>query len=111
MESRAILKEKMQQQFKNLSPDEIDAAMILVDMRAEKMGMATDEWIKEYLADIVKSGTTVTLNQSQKAAVEFLEDGKALIHVTDRSDFSSFVAAAAKIEILMSAASFPKLFP
>lgn len=84
----------------NMTPEEVDGAALLLEMRARSMGMSSDEWVNQYLApDIFAKGDQNIASGAagKKAAVTFLEDGKALFHATAQSDFSSWAHEMAHI--------------
>jgi len=90
----AELRRRIGEAFPGWNPVEADHAAILADLAAEAKGMTTQEWMDEYLAPGVfadSKESAAALNQGKKAAVEFLEDGRALIHLSQTSDFSSWV--------------------
>ena len=93
------LKLKMLDAFPRFTEEQADAAIKLVDARAAAEGMTTDEYVeKTFSPDVFQKGIAdEKLKYAQmkgitpKAAVDFLEDGKAIIETTEISDFSSFV--------------------
>ena len=77
---RERLRAGLEASFKNVAPDQIDAAMDLVDARAKAAGKSTDEWIDQRIARIEDLGEGVTRGGKRIGAqVEFMEDGKAII--------------------------------
>ena len=76
----------------NLTEEETDAAVRMVDLHAKSKGMDTAQWIKKNLdKKVFATEGKEALAQGKKAGVEFLEDGKALLHLTESSDFTSWV--------------------
>jgi len=77
---------------------------------ADVQGLTLDEWFDKHIADIIWSveeeltgkqlysrAKTRKLSQRNKAAVEFLEDGRAIIHALEGADISSLVHETAHI--------------
>lgn len=82
------------------TPEEVDHAAVLTDIAAEAKGMTTQDWMDAYLAPGVfadQERAAAPLNQGQKAGVEFLQDGRALISLSRTADFSSWVHEMAHV--------------
>ena len=92
---------------------EVDVAGTLIDLRAQTMGLSTEAWMEKYFspgvfkrwqgsflpADVFAkiSPDAFTLNQAKIAATEFLEDGRALLHLAESADFTSLVHELAHV--------------
>ncbi len=90
---------KTELQFPSFKKEEVDAAFELISLRSDAMGMSPKDWIGKYIADIQQMNPkTAQLNAGDaKGAVSFLEDGRAVIHATEASDFTTFVHEMAHI--------------
>lgn len=87
--------------FPQYKPEEVEAAVGLVEARARAMGMKAGDWIEQYLAPEVFAPAAVServLSPTKaRAGVQFLEDGKAILHASKRADVSSWVHEMAHI--------------
>ncbi|MGI5092700.1 zincin-like metallopeptidase domain-containing protein [Treponema socranskii] len=81
----------------NLSPDEAEAALLLLDTRAANLDMSLADYMQTYHpAGFSQKGTT--LNDDYKGYVQFLaQDAKAIITTGETADFSTFVHENAHI--------------
>ena len=90
-----VLRELFRQEFPEWVADEQDAAVAVAEKIAKYKGQDVDQWLRENLTAEVftrTSNTAKDLKQPRrKAAVTFAEDARALIHLSDNSDFSSWV--------------------
>ena len=95
-ESR-ITQESFRSRIKETSPNlkdaEVDAIITLHSLRAESTGMDFETFLNtEFMSDIATDENIVgTLPQGNKGAVWFNNDAKALIVLTKKSDFSTWV--------------------
>lgn len=93
------LKLKLLDVFPKFTEKEADLAITLIDARAEAEGLTTAEYVeKTFTPEILQKGLTEeqyaqaeVQGVAPKAAIRFLEDGRAIIQTTEISDFSSFV--------------------
>jgi len=76
--------------FPDIADSERQAVVAMVEARAAVNGMDVSEYIQNTF-DTKVFTTEKIPGQSYKAAAEFKESGKALIHLTELSDFSSWV--------------------
>jgi hypothetical protein len=83
------LKYKIRQNFPQATAEEHEGMGWLVEMGAAAQGLSPDEYVQKTFSQ--ETFTQARLPSSKKAGVQFLEDGKALIHLTEQSDVSSFV--------------------
>ena len=93
-------KEIIQKNMPNMTEEEVNGAIKLVELAANARGMSTQSYIDKYFHPSIFSETESLKGkfaQDKKAAVEFLEDGKAILHVTELSDFSSWVHELAHV--------------
>lgn len=81
----------------NLSPDEAEAALLLLDTRAANLDMSLDDYMQTY-HPAGFSQKDATLNDDYKGYVQFLaQDAKAIIKTGKTADFSTFVHENAHI--------------
>jgi len=81
----------------NLSPDEAEAALLLLDTRAANLDMSLDDYMQTY-HPAGFSQKDATLNNEYKGYVQFLAQGaKAIIKTGKTADFSTFVHENAHI--------------
>ena len=81
----------------NLSPDEAEAALLLLDTRAANLDMSLDDYMQTY-HPAGFSQKDATLNNDYKGYVQFLaQDAKAIIKTGKTADFSTFVHENAHI--------------
>ena len=81
----------------NLSPDEAEAALLLLDTRAANLDMSLDDYMQTY-HPAGFSQKDATLNDDYKGYVQFLaQDAKAIITTGRTADFSTFVHENAHI--------------
>ncbi|QNL96643.1 zincin-like metallopeptidase domain-containing protein [Treponema sp. Marseille-Q4132] len=81
----------------NLSPDEAEAALLLLDTRAANLDMSLDDYMQTY-HPAGFSQKDATLNDDYKGYVQFLaQDAKAIITTGKTADFSTFVHENAHI--------------
>ena len=81
--------------FPSMSDREVNASTALVEARAAIQGKSVNSYIRDTFDPKVFTREKV-LNQdgteaNYKAAAEFLDNGKALVHLTEQSDFSSWL--------------------
>jgi hypothetical protein len=95
MDIQKLTYEKLNSQLQELFPqyekNVIEASMALVDLRAEAMQLTREQWVERYLIAPVKGELSDGLNQTYKGAVDFLEDGRALIVLGPNSDISTWI--------------------
>ncbi len=95
------LRSRLSRFFPDWQKEEVDVAGALIDLRAKALNMTTQAWTDRYLAPgIFAEGEALDpyiLTQAKKAAVTFLEDGRALIHLSRTADFSSWVHEIAHV--------------
>ena len=81
----------------NLSPDEAEAALLLLDTRAANLDMSLDDYMQTYHPEGF-SQTDIGLDDDYKGYVQFLaQDAKAIIKTGKTADFSTFVHENAHI--------------
>ena len=81
----------------NLSSDEAEAALLLLDTRAANLDMSLDDYMQTY-HPAGFSQKDATLNNDYKGYVQFLaQDAKAIIKTGKTADFSTFVHENAHI--------------
>lgn len=81
----------------HLSPDEAEAALLLLDTRAANLDMSLDDYMQTY-HPAGFSQKDATLNNDYKGYVQFLaQDAKAIIKTGKTADFSTFVHENAHI--------------
>ena len=81
----------------NLSPDEAEAALLLLDTRAANLDISLDDYMQTY-HPAGFSQKDATLNNDYKGYVQFLaQDAKAIIKTGKTADFSTFVHENAHI--------------
>ena len=81
----------------HLSPDEAEAALLLLDTRAANLDMSLDDYMQTY-HPAGFSQKDATLNNEYKGYVQFLaQDAKAIIKTGKTADFSTFVHENAHI--------------
>ena len=81
----------------NLSPDEAEAALLLLDTRAANLDMSLDDYMQTY-HPAGFSQKDATPNNDYKGYVQFLaQDAKAIITTGKTADFSTFVHENAHI--------------
>ena len=81
----------------NLSPDEAEAALLLLDTRAANLDMSLADYMQTYHPEGF-SQKDATLNDDYKGYVQFLaQDAKAIIKTGRTADFSTFVHENAHI--------------
>ena len=81
----------------HLSPDEAEAALLLLDTRAANLDMSLDDYMQTY-HPAGFSQKDATLNDDYKGYVQFLaQDAKAIITTGRTADFSTFVHENAHI--------------
>ena len=87
--------------FPQYSEPEVAAAVGLVKARARAMGMRPGQWIDTYLAPEVFSPAAVSdrilKTGKYTTAVQFLEDGRAILHASKGSDISSWIHEMAHV--------------
>lgn len=90
-----VLRELFKEEFPEWVQDETDAAIAVAEKIAKYKGQDVDTWLRENLRAEVFTRTSETardLRQDRrKAAVSFADDARALIHLSDNSDFTSWV--------------------
>lgn len=91
-----IFRAKIKTALPQFTDDELAASIALIEVRANRLGITPQEWIDQNFAPEVfapRGSLEGLLGQGDvsRAAVTFLEDGKAVLSVTDRTDFSSWV--------------------
>jgi hypothetical protein len=94
------LRSRIREAMPRLSEEEVDGAALLVDLKAQTEGKSTDQWVEDNLAPEVfatQEQTQQALPSRAKAGVEFLEDGRALVHASKNADFSSWTHEMAHI--------------
>jgi hypothetical protein len=79
----------------NLNPQQVDAFVLAHDLRAQAEGKSLDTFIEEIyrpgVFGTVEQGSEIFNQENRKAAVQFYEDGKALLFMSKASDFSSAI--------------------
>lgn len=99
--TRQRLKEQVSEWMPNLSEEQQEGAAVLLDLRAEALGISTDEYLQRYHEnEVFTTDDRVQAAQGKKGGVSFREienDAKALIYVTKNSDFSTWVHENAHI--------------
>ena len=81
----------------NLSPDEAEAALLLLDTRAANLDLSLDDYMQTY-HPAGFSQKDATPNNDYKGYVQFLaQDAKAIIKTGKTADFSTFVHENAHI--------------
>lgn len=79
----------------NFTDQQLDAAVLMLDLHAQAKGLTFEQVVGKYFAPEVfapEEQRDSLLNQpGKKAAVQFLEDGKALLSFSQNADFSSWV--------------------
>lgn len=99
--ARQELKSKIKQWMPKLTDPQKEAAVDLLQARASAKGMKLDQYLDKYHAkDIFSSDPDVQAAQGKKGGVSFKDvegDAKALIYVTENSDFSTWAHENAHI--------------
>lgn len=82
-----------------MSDGEVDGVALLMGLRAHRMGLAPEQWTQEYLAPgiVAPGGGDPTILEGHPAAVQFLDDGKALFHMSETANFRSWAEEAVHI--------------
>ena len=102
-ETAQNLKQTIAQNMPNLSEQQADASVLLLQMRSDAAGMNLNTYVNEYFAEGIFSDPNSPLYQSIEAredvsgAATFLEDGRAIITATSRANFSTWVHEAAHV--------------
>lgn len=93
------LKIQAELQFPSFDKHTVDTAFKLISLRAETLGITPENWVDKYLAGFKQMDEKQVQLAAGKAkgGVSFLEDGRAVIHTTEASDFSTFVHEFAHI--------------
>lgn len=101
--NRNMVKEQLEEAVSSqrlaISGEQIDMAMALMDARAEawswETGKGADEWYSTRVAGVESADTDVALQQAQggstKGAVEFIDDGRAIVKAFRNADVSTVV--------------------
>jgi len=104
-QARSKLRLAISDKMPNVSPAQREAAILMHEFRANAMGVRFDDYLKnEFSSEIIGTDMSrVSAAQGQRAGVlftkggqelrigEFVRDAKALVMVTEKSDFVSFV--------------------
>ncbi|TET97751.1 MAG: hypothetical protein E3J23_08715 [Candidatus Stahlbacteria bacterium] len=91
---------KLKENFPVMTPQEIEGAVELVSLRANRLDVSPVKYIKDtFVEDIfAKPGDSIdVLGNKHKAGVDFADEGRAMLFVKDTSDFSSWVHELAHI--------------
>jgi len=104
-QARAKLRLAISDKMPNVSASQREAAILIHEFRANAMGVKFDDYLKnEFSSEIIGTNMDrVSAAQGQRAGIlftkdgqelkigEFVRDAKALVMVTEKSDFVSFV--------------------
>jgi SAM-dependent methyltransferase len=90
---RAELEAKVQEIFEGkYTNDEIQAMLALADLRAEALGMTTDQWVEQNLVLPVSLEMNDGVNTQYKGVTSFIEDGqRAIIAMNEKADVSTWI--------------------
>ncbi len=87
--NRDVLKQAFEKFFPDWNDDQVNTSLALADSIAKYKGITTSDWLRMNISPAIFSrGKDLFGN---KAAIEFMEDSRAIIHLSDDSDFSSWV--------------------
>ncbi len=97
--------QRIQESFPNMSEEEVTGASLILDMRAEALDITTDEYVAQTFQEGMFADLETLTPQDAaqdhpagvKGAVSFAEDGRAIIGLTQTSDFSTFAHESAHI--------------
>lgn len=85
------LRQNIKYSFTEFKNEEIDVAISLIDARAEKMGIDSNEWVRTFINEDAFIKNVDLGEDTRKAAISFLNDGKAVFMLTQKADFTSWV--------------------
>jgi diguanylate cyclase (GGDEF)-like protein len=87
------VRQTIRQAMPQLTDQEVDGAALILDFRAEALGINTDEYVaRTFQPGMFTQATELTAEQPNiRGAVQFADDGRAIIGLTERSDFSTWV--------------------
>ena len=99
--TKNILRLKLREAMPRLSTQEREGAIILLDLAAEARGMVLNDYLKAYYTlEVFGTSDKVQAAQGKKGGVSFIDvenQAKAVIYVTENSDFSTWVHETAHI--------------
>jgi len=93
-------KQRIADNMPQLAEEEVEGAAILVQLRAEALGMTRDQYLSTTFQPQIfaeQDRTRGVMKQESRGAIEFTEDAKALFHATKASDFSTFAHEMAHV--------------
>jgi hypothetical protein len=92
----ADIREAIRANLPQFTERETTAAGLVVDFRAKREGKSTADYVAQTFAPGVfasreQAEATVAQQPGANAAVQFLEDGRAIIHAVEQTDFKALV--------------------